>query len=161
MTPAAVQEVWLYFQAACYSRSCKLLLLGCSLLPALLPRHQPPSFIPTDSHSGYITWSLLRKYFIFNSALLGVAPAGRWGEEATQSLPSAETEPNTSFGSVRCDANLVVTESGILQGNSFTFPDLSCNSTKNYNNLKSKTILLVLFRAAEVRIGDLFCTLHN
>lgn len=60
-----------------------------------------------------------------------------------------------------CNAKLDVTESGILQGNSFTFPDLSCNSKKNSNNLNNKTILLVLSRAAEARIGNIFCTLRH
>lgn len=48
-----------------------------------------------------------------------------------------------------------------MQGTSFTFLDLSCNSKKTSNYLNSKTILFDLSRAAKVRTGDLFCILHK
>lgn len=67
----------------------------------------------------------------------------------------------TLLGSFRCDAKPNVTESGISQGNSFTFPDLLCNSKKNSNNLSNEIIQFVLSRAAKVRVGNWICILHN
>lgn len=148
----------------------QLLLLGCSSLAALCSLRCCP--VTSRLHLSQLTAAVdtsLSPYWGSISSLIQpcweslLQDAGV--RRPTHLLSSAEKETwsraNTLLGSFRCDANLDVTESGILQGNTFTFPDLSCDGKKKSNNLNSKTILLVLSRAAEVRKGDLFCTLRN